>query len=94
MITFSPYSFFINTSGGENNFVLTNGELKCVNMLDYEEMTSVTLIVQASDSSPTDPRKSNQTVVIKIKDVNDNYPMFTDIKSTLNIRCVFGSFCL
>lgn len=62
-----------------------SGILKCKVALDYEQKVSYEIIVEARDKgSPY--LSSAQTVIVQVIDVNDNSPIFVDIKSQIIIR--------
>lgn len=47
-------------------------------VLDREVVPEITITVMASDDAPIDSRRSTTvTVVVKLIDVNDNRPIFT-----------------
>ena len=55
--------------------------------MDYEKINSYTLLVKAQDNgSPV--LSSNTTVIINVKDINDNTPTFVDARNSITIRFV------
>ena len=54
----------------------SSGRIQVAQLLDFEQISSYQLKVEAADSSPT-PRSSTATVDIQLTDVNDNCPQFT-----------------
>jgi len=57
-------------------------------MLDYENITSYTLLVKAQDNGSPAKLSSNKTVIINVKDINDNTPTFDGAKNSITIRFV------
>ncbi|OWF40589.1 Protocadherin Fat 4 [Mizuhopecten yessoensis] len=52
------------------------GEIKCVNILDYEEQQQYKLPVTVRDKGSS-PRQTSGTVIINLRDINDNTPNIT-----------------
>ncbi|XP_063420961.1 protein dachsous-like [Mytilus trossulus] len=81
----SQIKYFLKS--GEDNFKLNNqsGILTCNDLFDYEHTASYEIIVEAQDrGSPK--MSSTQIVMVNVIDMNDNSPIFVDIKSQIIIR--------
>ncbi|OWF40590.1 Protocadherin Fat 4 [Mizuhopecten yessoensis] len=76
----ASYNFI---SGNEDGiFSIDNdGVIRCDKNLDYETTTEYKLVTVAKDNGKT-PRSSSSTVTIRVTDVNDNAPYFTQDIST------------
>lgn len=55
----------------------TTGQISTKTLLDREERSEYQLVVMASDSSLTSPRKTKVNVTVHVNDVNDNPPVFS-----------------
>ena len=58
-------------------------------VLDYETVSSYSLIISAEDSG-FPPLSSNTTLVINLLDVNDNVPVFTNTQSLFSTPEVYN----
>ncbi|VDI58231.1 Hypothetical predicted protein, partial [Mytilus galloprovincialis] len=72
---------------GEDHFKLNqqSGLLTCNDLLDYEHQALYEIIVEAKDKG-SPKLSSTQTVMVQVIDINDNSPIFVDIKSQIIIR--------
>ncbi|XP_063968862.1 cadherin-23-like [Lytechinus pictus] len=52
------------------------GVISTITALDWESVSEYTLIVTATDQSPTEPRTGTATVIVSVNDINDGAPMF------------------
>ncbi len=55
---------------------METGEIRVAGPLDRETRASYDLQLVASDSSPFSPLSSTVSVVVSVRDVNDNSPVF------------------
>ena len=55
----------------------TSGEITVSGPIDYEQVQSFTLVIQARDAGTPMQVSPNRTVTITVLDVNDNWPRFT-----------------
>ncbi|XP_030835681.1 cadherin-23 isoform X4 [Strongylocentrotus purpuratus] len=60
------------------------GMISTTTALDWETISEYTLIVTATDQSPTEPRTGTATVIVSVNDINDGAPMF--------VRDVYGPY--
>lgn len=60
----------------------TTGELKLISELDYENTSSYTLVIHASDS---DNQNAVFTVHVNVLDMNDNTPTFSESQYDVNV---------
>ncbi|KAM5140959.1 protocadherin-15 [Mantella aurantiaca] len=58
--------------------ITSNGSIYTSVKLDREVRDYYELIVEATDSAPADPRRSTVTLTIKVTDIDDNSPVFTN----------------
>ena len=65
----------------------TSGVIRPLTVLDYEQYSEYTLMVEASDRDPTVlNRRINQTVVmIVLENINDNRPSFLNLPHTIRL---------
>jgi len=75
---FKEVSYSIVSGTYANYFAVgaTSGVLTLVKALDYETVSSTTIVVRASDKAKT-PRKVDLELPIAVKDENDQTPIFT-----------------
>ncbi|KAM3615537.1 uncharacterized protein V6R79_003654 [Siganus canaliculatus] len=73
-----PISFYLASGNFEDRFHVAplSGSLTVENPLDYENTKEFTLLIEARDSG-LPPFSSFVEIHINIRDVNDNYPQFT-----------------
>lgn len=64
-----------------------SGNLTCKEPLDYEHRIFYEIIVEALDNGKP-AMSSQQTVVLNVKDINDNIPQFVDLKPSITVRFV------
>lgn len=64
-----------------------SGNLTCKEPLDYEHTISYEIIVEAQDNGKPS-MSSQQTVVVNVRDTNDNTPQFIDLKPSITVRLV------
>ncbi|XP_071155009.1 protocadherin Fat 4-like isoform X2 [Mytilus edulis] len=62
-----------------------SGNLTCKEPLDYEHRIFYEIIVEAHDNGKP-AMSSQQTVVLNVKDINDNIPQFVDLKPSITVR--------
>ncbi|XP_041378370.1 protocadherin Fat 4-like [Gigantopelta aegis] len=78
----------VSLSTTNSNFQIdTSGHLRCISSLDYENKTSHSVTIIATDSGQS-PRSINKTMTVSVKDLNDNAPQFSAIEYTTNISTV------
>ncbi|XP_068113953.1 protocadherin-15 [Hyperolius riggenbachi] len=65
--------------------ITSNGSIFTSVKLDREVRDYYELIVEATDSAPTDPRRSTITLAIKVNDIDDNSPVFTDASYSVSV---------
>eukprot|EP00057_Strongylocentrotus_purpuratus_P002283 XP_003724198.1 PREDICTED: protocadherin Fat 4 [Strongylocentrotus purpuratus] len=63
---------------------IVTGMISTTTALDWETISEYTLIVTATDQSPTEPRTGTATVIVSVNDINDGAPMF--------VRDVYGPY--
>ncbi|XP_076446580.1 protocadherin Fat 1-like isoform X2 [Babylonia areolata] len=74
-------------SHGEDFFVeADSGMLKVKNTLDREKKSSYTILVRAEDSGLHVKLSSTASVIIRLNDVNDNFPEFVPKMQTVRVR--------
>lgn len=67
------------TSGNEGNLFSLNsqtGLLTVAGTLDYDTVSEFKLVVRATDGDPRHPLSALVSIIIKVKDENDNNPLF------------------
>ncbi|XP_052266459.1 cadherin-23-like isoform X2 [Dreissena polymorpha] len=77
------YKFEVSNDDGRLKINKTTGAISVASLLDREKRNSYTLYVQANDNPGTpEDQRTNQTktIIIKVTDVNDNDPAFTNIE--------------
>ena len=73
------YSIVMGNTLGLFTIIADTGIIQVANLIDFEFVEGVDLIVMATDSGPMETRLSNQTnVTIFIMDRNDNPPLLED----------------
>jgi len=90
----STLTYGIENAIAKNYFYIssTNGSIYTKVIIDFEKVTSVTIIITASDSG-TSVLKSKSTAVIAIVDEDDNLPVFSEGESTTSVfmNAILGS---
>lgn len=82
----SIITYSLLSGNGMHHFILDpSGILKCNKTLDYEEQSSYQITVKAQDNG-SPPLSSTQSVIINLRDVNDNVPIFESPPTTITIR--------
>ena len=70
----NDYHNYVNVLGHETGEITVGG----ATVLDREVIPEITISVMASDNAPINSRRTTSVpVVIKLEDVNDNRPIFT-----------------
>ncbi|KAG7462930.1 hypothetical protein MATL_G00189940 [Megalops atlanticus] len=64
--------------------IYSNGSIYTAVRLDRETRSEYDLIVEASDGA-VDPRRTTVTLAIKVLDINDNSPVFSQASYTVNV---------
>ena len=82
----SEITYTITGGSGESTFIINgnSGAIYSISPLDYEQITSYTLHITASDNG-VPVLSSNVTVIINILDINDNKPLFDQSIYTVSI---------
>ncbi|KAM9325027.1 protocadherin-15 [Gastrophryne carolinensis] len=65
--------------------ITANGSIYTSVKLDREVRDYYELIVEATDSAPTDLRRSTITLTIKVMDIDDNSPVFTNASYSVSV---------
>ena len=81
-------NFCVSTGNDEGKFTInaSTGELKLVSSLDYENVSSYTLLIDARDNDNTGNVKSALfTVNVTVLDMNDNAPTFSKAVYELDV---------
>ncbi|XP_063817808.1 protocadherin-15 isoform X1 [Pseudophryne corroboree] len=65
--------------------ITSNGSIYTSVKLDREIRDYYELIVEATDGAQTDPRRSTITLVIKVIDIDDNSPVFTNSSYVVSV---------
>ncbi|XP_052063814.1 protocadherin Fat 4-like isoform X2 [Mytilus californianus] len=82
----SQITYSLLSGNGMHHFILDpSGILKCNKTLNYEEQSSYQITVKAQDNG-SPPLSSTQSVIINLRDVNDNVPIFESPPTTITIR--------
>ncbi|XP_056385985.1 protocadherin-15 [Hyla sarda] len=65
--------------------ITSNGSIYTSVKLDRETRDYYELIVEATDGAPTDSRRSSITLAIKVTDIDDNSPVFTNSSYAVSV---------
>ncbi|XP_041369471.1 cadherin-23-like [Gigantopelta aegis] len=75
----------VSLSTTNPNFQIdSSGYLRCKSSLDYEVKQSHSVTIMATDNGQF-PRSTNKTMIVSVKDVNDNAPQFSAVEYTTNV---------
>lgn len=78
--------FFVGNTGSKFTLNSTSGVLALTSTLDYETMPVFTLVIHAEDSQGAVGAKfSVFTVTVKVIDINDNAPTFSNAQYVLDV---------
>ena len=82
----SEITYTITGGSGESTFIINgnSGAIYSISPLDYEQITTYTLHITASDNG-VPVLSSNVTVIINVLDINDNKPVFDQSIYTISI---------
>lgn len=77
--TFLHYTMYL-TGNSKKHFIIggSSGRIRVAQFLDFEQVPTYELKIEARDSSLENPRSSTATVIIGLTDINDNCPQFID----------------
>ena len=83
----SNITFSIRPGAGSYLFEIDSisGWISQLAVIDFENISSIELIVEASDNNYPSPLTSTATVQVVVNDINDEAPFFTNLPASLNI---------
>ena len=83
----SNITYSIRTGNGSGLFEIdsTSGEIFQLSAIDYEDFSSIILVVEANDNDFPMPLTSTANVQIVVGNINDEAPLFTNLPASITV---------